>query len=142
MNEQASRLPQPKVMAVAVIAALNLMPAQAMAQSDEAQKIQRVEITGSSIKRIDNETALPVQLIKREDIEKSGVTYQLTPMGTILEGDWEEVMGVVTDCFRALQGDCHRISMNMKVDYRAGSDSSLRSKIDADEGHVGHKSRT
>ncbi len=74
MNEQASRLPQPKVMAVAVIAALNLMPAQAMAQSDEARKIQRVEITGSSIKRIDNETALPVQLIKREDIEKSGVT--------------------------------------------------------------------
>ncbi len=74
MNEQASRLPQPKAIAVAVIAALNLMPAQAMAQSDEAQKIQRVEITGSSIKRIDNETALPVQLIKREDIEKSGVT--------------------------------------------------------------------
>ena len=35
---------------------------------------QRVEITGSSIKRIECETALPVQVIKREDIEKSGVT--------------------------------------------------------------------
>ena len=75
MNEQASRLPQPKVMALAVIAALNLAPHQAMAQAQEgAPKVQRVEITGSSIKRIDNETALPVQLIKREDIEKSGVT--------------------------------------------------------------------
>lgn len=74
MNEQTSSLPQPKLMAVAVIAALYLAPHGAMAQSDEAQKIQRVEITGSSIKRIDNETALPVQLIKREDIEKSGVT--------------------------------------------------------------------
>lgn len=79
MNEQASRLPQPTVMALAVFAALNMAPIQAMAQSQAeattAQpKIQRVEITGSSIKRIDNETALPVQLIKREDIEKSGVT--------------------------------------------------------------------
>jgi iron complex outermembrane receptor protein len=33
-----------------------------------------VEITGSSIKRIDAETALPVQIIGREDIDKSGVT--------------------------------------------------------------------
>ena len=75
-------------------------------------------------------------------IDRSGVHYQLTPMGTILEGDWEEVMGVVTDCFRALQADCPRISMNMKVDYRAGSESRLRSKIDAVEGHVGRKLRT
>ena len=75
-------------------------------------------------------------------IDRSGVAYQLTPMGTILEGDWEEVMSVVTDCFRALQADCPRISMNMKVDYRAGSDSRLRSKIDAVEGHVGRKLRT
>ena len=35
---------------------------------------QRVEITGSSIKRIDAETALPVTVIKREDIDRSGAT--------------------------------------------------------------------
>ena len=34
----------------------------------------RVEITGSSIKRIDGESALPVQTIRREDINKLGVT--------------------------------------------------------------------
>ena len=39
-----------------------------------AQTMQRVEITGSSIKRIEGETALPVEVIKREDIEKTGVT--------------------------------------------------------------------
>ena len=39
-----------------------------------AQTIQRVEITGSSIKRIEGEAALPVEIIKREDIDKSGVT--------------------------------------------------------------------
>ncbi len=42
----------------------------AMAQ----QTLERVEITGSSIKRIDAETALPVQVITREQIQKSGAT--------------------------------------------------------------------
>ncbi|MYM67153.1 TonB-dependent receptor [Pseudoduganella sp. FT55W] len=57
-------------LAVGVTAAVAL-PVQAQ---DEPQKIQRVEITGSSIKRIDAETALPVQIIGRDDIDKSGVT--------------------------------------------------------------------
>jgi len=37
-----------------------------------AQEAQRVEITGSSIKRVDTETALPVTVITRQQIEKSG----------------------------------------------------------------------
>ena len=39
-----------------------------------AQDAQRVEITGSSIKRIAVEGALPITVIKREDIERSGFT--------------------------------------------------------------------
>src|SRR6185369_1595667 len=34
--------------------------------------LQRVEITGSSIKRVDAETALPVQVIQREEIKATG----------------------------------------------------------------------
>jgi uncharacterized protein (TIGR00106 family) len=75
-------------------------------------------------------------------IDRSGVPYQLTAMGTILEGDFDVVMGVVGDCFRALQPDCDRIGMNLKMDYRAGPASRLRSKIDAVEAHVGRKLKT
>jgi hypothetical protein len=32
--------------------------------------------------------------------------------------------------------------MNLKMDWRAGTESRLRSKIDAVEGHVGRKLRT
>ncbi len=39
-----------------------------------AVKAEKIEVTGSSIKRIDGETALPVQVISREEIDKSGVT--------------------------------------------------------------------
>jgi uncharacterized protein (TIGR00106 family) len=75
-------------------------------------------------------------------IDKSGVAYQLTPMGTILEGEWDRVMGVVTACFRALEADCPRIGLNLKVDYRAGHDSRLRSKIDKVEERLGRKLST
>jgi iron complex outermembrane receptor protein len=37
-----------------------------------AQEGQRVEVTGSRIKRTDTETASPVQVLSREDIERSG----------------------------------------------------------------------
>ena len=75
-------------------------------------------------------------------IDRSGVRYQLTPMGTILEGDWSEVMGVVTACFQALQTDCARIGMNLKIDYRAGPESRLTSKIEAIEQRLGRKLAT
>lgn len=38
------------------------------------QQLERVEITGSSIRRVDAETALPVTVIKVEDLAKQGVT--------------------------------------------------------------------
>jgi len=47
--------------------------AQAPAQ-DAGPAVQRVEITGSSIKRVDAETALPVQTVTREQIQTMGVT--------------------------------------------------------------------
>lgn len=75
-------------------------------------------------------------------IDRSGVTYRLTPMGTILEGSYDEVMGVVRDCFRALEPDCPRIGMNLKMDFRAGSESRLASKVDAVERQLGRKLRT
>ena len=40
----------------------------------QEQQLERVEITGSSIRRIDAETALPVQIIRKEEIARSGVT--------------------------------------------------------------------
>ena len=47
--------------------------AWAQAATDPA-KLEKVEVTGSSIKRTEGETALPVQTITKDDIQKSGVT--------------------------------------------------------------------
>lgn len=63
-------------------------------------------------------------------ISESGVTYQLTPMGTVLEGEWDEVMKVVGGCFNIMKKDCNRISMSLKMDYRTGTESRMKSKIE------------
>ncbi|MDQ2736725.1 MAG: TonB-dependent receptor plug domain-containing protein, partial [Pseudomonadota bacterium] len=39
-----------------------------------SQQLERVEITGSAIKRIDAETAVPVTVIRMDDLKKQGVT--------------------------------------------------------------------
>jgi iron complex outermembrane receptor protein len=71
-----------KTSVAAVASALALSPAIGQAQAPEPPaptqtppaKLEKIEITGSSIKRIEGETALPVQVITREDIVKSGST--------------------------------------------------------------------
>jgi len=62
-------------------------------------------------------------------IKDSGLPYELGPMGTSLEGDWDQVMGVVNSCFRELKKDCDRVYMALKLDYRKGSSGRLKSKV-------------
>jgi iron complex outermembrane recepter protein len=57
------------VAAATLVAGLVGSPTLVLAQVD-----QRVEITGSAIKRIDAELAVPVQVLRRSDIEQSGAT--------------------------------------------------------------------
>ncbi len=68
------RVTQTKPLVKALILAFGsaMLASSAYAQSE--QKLERVEVTGSSIKRIEAETALPVTVYKRTDIERTGAT--------------------------------------------------------------------
>ena len=44
-------------------------------------------------------------------IDKSGLDYRCNAMGTLLEGEFDQVMGVVKRCFDAMAADCHRIEV-------------------------------
>jgi iron complex outermembrane receptor protein len=53
--------------------AMASLPAGAQQQQQQQpQTLQRVEVTGTNIKRTDTETASPIQVMTREDIEKTG----------------------------------------------------------------------
>jgi uncharacterized protein (TIGR00106 family) len=75
-------------------------------------------------------------------IDKSGVDYRLNPMGTVLEGEWDDVFQVVRQCYARMKRDCARISCTIKVDYRKGHSGRLSSKVASVERHLKRKIRT
>lgn len=62
-------------------------------------------------------------------IRESGLPYKLGPMSTAIEGEWDEVMKVVEECFRKLRKDSDRIYMTLQMDYRAGAENRIDGKI-------------
>ncbi len=70
-------------------------------------------------------------------IDESGVDYRLNPMGTVLEGEWDDVMAVVKKCYETMSADCQRITCSIKIDYRKDRKGRLESKIASIEQHLG-----
>jgi len=69
-------------------------------------------------------------------IKESGLPYELGPMGTCVEGEWNEVMGLVGRCLDALKQDCGRVYMTIKVDYRKGPSGRMGAKMRSVENKV------
>jgi iron complex outermembrane receptor protein len=66
------------------IALAGVFAPEAMAQADQqAQKVEKIEVTGSSIRRVEGEGALPVTVISRQEIEKTGATNPMELLNII-----------------------------------------------------------
>ena len=70
------------------------------------EEVQRVIVTGSQIPRIDGETALPVQIIDREEIARSGVQSVEELVGRLSAsfGNFVEAYGVSDDVHPGFSG--------------------------------------
>ena len=72
-------------------------------------------------------------------IRDSGVEYQLTPMGTIIETDeLAQALALVASAYRALeQAGCNRVYSSLKLDIRKGKSGRLKSKVDSVQEKIG-----
>ena len=70
-------------------------------------------------------------------VEASGLDYRLHAMGTIVEGDLDQVLGVLHDCLSAMAADCTRVTCSAKIDYRQGYRGRLESKVTSVEEKLG-----
>jgi len=68
-----------------------------------------------------------------EIVRHSGLAYKLNPMGTAIEGEWGEVMDVVTSCFEEIKKDCDRVYMTISADYRKDKSGRIESKVQSVE---------
>ncbi|OHB66066.1 MAG: hypothetical protein A2V70_04335, partial [Planctomycetes bacterium RBG_13_63_9] len=70
-------------------------------------------------------------------IARSGLDYRCHAMGSSLEGEFDQVIDVVRQCFQAMAEDCDRIECSVKLDYRKGHQGRLESKVASVERHLG-----
>ncbi len=62
-------------------------------------------------------------------VRASGLPHVLTPMGTVVEGEWDEVMAVIRACHMAVRADNRRVSTLIKIDDREGPGGRLAGKV-------------
>jgi uncharacterized protein (TIGR00106 family) len=73
-------------------------------------------------------------------IDKSGVSYQLTPMGTVIETDTlREALDIIALSYEQLENECERVYSSLKFDIRKGKLNRLKSKIKSVEKVLGRE---
>jgi uncharacterized protein (TIGR00106 family) len=77
-----------------------------------------------------NGSSVSAQVSKIIDaIDKSGVSYQLTPMGTVVETDtMKEALAIIELAYEQLS-DCERVYSSLKFDIRKNTKNRLKTKI-------------
>jgi uncharacterized protein (TIGR00106 family) len=69
-------------------------------------------------------------------VRASGLPNQTDAMFTTIEGDWDEVMGVVKQAVDAVAARAPRVSLVLKADLRPGVTSALTAKVESVERHL------
>ncbi len=64
-------------------------------------------------------------------IEQSNLDYQLTAMGTLLEGSWDEIMDTIKQCHMKLKEKHNRVETHIKIDDHTGKTGRLTGKVES-----------
>ena len=72
-------------------------------------------------------------------VSESGVSYKANPMGTVMEGDWDAVMGVIRKCHDVVMRGSERVLTSIKIDDRKGKGKRMEAKLESVEQKLGMK---
>jgi uncharacterized protein (TIGR00106 family) len=70
-------------------------------------------------------------------VDRSGLTYELHAMGTIVEGELSEVLSVMQQCIEQVARSSNRVTCSAKIDYRQGTSGRLAAKVASVEQKLG-----
>ncbi len=76
-----------------------------------------------------------------DEVDRSGLPYQLTAMGTLVEGEWDEVMALVKRCHTLLKSDFERVLTTIRIDDKGEKKGLIEGKVAAVEQALGRKLR-
>ena len=72
-----------------------------------------------------------------ELVDQSGLDYELHAMGTIVEGELDQVLELMRRCIEQVARHSDRVTCAAKLDFRRGQSGRIRSKVASVEQKLG-----
>ena len=76
-----------------------------------------------------------------ELVDQSGLDYELHAMGTIVEGELDQVLDLMRRCIVQTATHSDRVTCAAKLDFRRGQSGRLKSKVASVEQKLGREVR-
>ena len=76
-----------------------------------------------------------------DEVDKSGLDYRLTSMGTLIEGDWDAVLSVLKNARNRVLEMTDRVYLTISIDDCRKNSSRILAKAEAVEKALGRKLR-
>jgi uncharacterized protein (TIGR00106 family) len=76
-----------------------------------------------------------------ELIDQSGLDYELHAMGTIVEGELDQVLDLMRRCIERVAQHSDRVTCAAKLDFRRGQTGRIKNKVISVEQKLGHAVR-
>ncbi len=70
-------------------------------------------------------------------VDASGLPYKVNPMGTVVEGEWDELTKLVKKCHRTVMKTGERAMTNISIDDRKGKPNRIEEKVKSIERRIG-----
>jgi uncharacterized protein (TIGR00106 family) len=70
-------------------------------------------------------------------VDESGLPYKINPMGTVIEGEWDEVMRLIKKCHKTVMKNGERAVTTISIDDRKGKPNRIEAKVKSIEKRLG-----
>lgn len=70
-------------------------------------------------------------------VDASGLPYKINPMGTVVEGEWDEIMKLIKKCHRTVMKTGERVITTISIDDRKGQPNRIEEKVKSIERRLG-----
>jgi uncharacterized protein (TIGR00106 family) len=70
-------------------------------------------------------------------VDSSGLPYKVNPMGTVIEGEWDELFSLIKRCHMTMMEKEERVVTSLAIDDRKGRPARLEQKVQSVEKRIG-----
>ena len=70
-------------------------------------------------------------------IDVSGLPYKVNPMGTVIEGEWDDIMKLIKKCHSAVMKTGERALTTIIIDDRKAKPNRIEEKVRSIERRIG-----